>query len=82
MEIFFGQPVENYLKPYDNIQKITTGQRDDFITGSLLDYNYLKKTLKIIAIDLKKQQALDANQYSETTGIRGCISNRRGRSKD
>ena len=31
----FDQPVKNDLKTYDNIRKITTGQGDDYTTGSL-----------------------------------------------
>ena len=31
------------------------------ITGSLLDYPYFKDSYKMIAIDLSKQQALDAD---------------------
>ena len=58
---FFDQPVKNNLKTYDNIRKITTSQRDDYTTGRVLDYNYFNKYYKIIAIDLSKQQALDAN---------------------
>ena len=58
---FFDQPIKSEMKVYDNIRKTTTGQWDDYRTGSLLDYNYFKKHHKIIAIDLSKQQALDAN---------------------
>ena len=57
----FHQPVRNNLRIYDNIQKVTTGQGDDYATGYLLDYNYFNKHYKMIAIDLKKQQALDAD---------------------
>ena len=46
---------------HENIRKIDTGQGDDYTTGCLLDYNYFKKYYKMIAIDLSKQQALDAN---------------------
>ena len=58
---FFNQPIKNNLRTYDNIRKITTGQEDDYATGCLLDYHYFKEYYKIIAIDLSKQQALDAN---------------------
>ena len=58
---FFDQPVKNNLKTYDNIRKITTSQRDDCTTGCVQDYNYFNKYYKIIAIDLSKQEALDAN---------------------
>ena len=30
---FFDQPIKNYLKTYDNIRKIVTGQGDDCTTG-------------------------------------------------
>ena len=39
--------------------KIAIGQEDDYTTGCLLDYNYLKNHFKVIAIDLSKQEALD-----------------------
>ena len=58
---FFDQPVKNDKVTYENIRKITTGQGDDYTTGCLLDYTYLKKYYKMIAIDLSKQQALDAD---------------------
>ena len=57
---FFDQPVRNDLITYDNIRKIATGQGEDYTTGCLLDYDYIKKYYKIIPIDLSKQQALDA----------------------
>ena len=58
---FFDQPIKNDLKTYDNIRKIETGQGDDYTTECLLDYPYLKKYCKLIAIDLSKQQKLDAD---------------------
>ena len=39
---FFEQPVKNNSIRYDNIQKITTCQGDDYTTGSLMDYSYSK----------------------------------------
>ena len=58
---FFDQPINSMAKTYENIRKITTGQGDDYTTGCLLDYSYLKNHYKMNAIDLSKQQALDAN---------------------
>ena len=60
-EFFFDQTVKNALRTYDNIRKIATGQGDDYTTGSLLDYPYFEKYYKLIAIDLSKQQKLDAD---------------------
>ena len=48
-------------KTCKNIRKIATGQGDDYTRGCLLDYPYFKDHYKMIAIDLSKQQALDAN---------------------
>ena len=59
--IMIDQPIKNDLKTYDNIRKIATGQGDDYTTGCLLDYPYFKKYYKLIAIDLRKQQKLDAD---------------------
>ena len=58
---FFYQPVKNNLITYDNIRKIATGQGDDYATGCLLDYHYFNNYSKMIAIDLSKQQAVDAD---------------------
>ena len=58
---FFDQPINSDLKTYDNIRKIATGYGDDYTTGCLLDYTYFKDYYEKIAIDLTKQQALDAD---------------------
>ena len=58
---FFDQPIRNNLITYDNIRKISTGQGDYYTTGCLLDYDYFNKYYKMIATDLSKQQALDAD---------------------
>ena len=57
---FFGQPIRNDKVTYENIRKVAIGQGDDYTTGCLVDYTYFKK-YKMIAIDLGKQQALDAD---------------------
>ena len=57
---FFDQPVKNDKITYENIRKIATGQGDD-TTACLLDYIYFKKYYKMIAVDLSKQQAVNAD---------------------
>ena len=37
----FDQPVKNDMKTYNNIQKISAGQEDDYATGFLLDFPYI-----------------------------------------
>ena len=58
---FFDQPINNMNKTNENIRKIATGKGDDYTTGCLLDYSYFKENYKMIAIDLSKQQVLDAD---------------------
>ena len=58
-ENFFDQPIESNKVTYENIRKIATGQGDDYTTGCLLDYPYFAD--KMIAVDLSKHQALDAD---------------------
>ena len=57
----FDQPVKNDKVTYENIRKIATGRGDEYTTGCLLDYIYFKNYYKMIAVDLSKQQALDAD---------------------
>ena len=57
----FDQPIRNNLTTYYNIGKISTGQGDYYTTYCFLDYNNFKNYNKMIAIDLCKHQALDAN---------------------
>ena len=61
-ENVFHQPIKNNKVTYENIRKIATGQGDDYTTGCLLDYPYFTDTYKMIAGDLSKQQALDADR--------------------
>ena len=60
-ENFFHQPIKNNKITYDNIRKIAAGQGDDYTTACLLDYPYFTDTYKMIAVDLSKQQALEAD---------------------
>ena len=45
---FFGQPVKDNLITHEKIRKIVPGQGDDYTTGCLLDYSYLKKNIKLL----------------------------------
>ena len=60
-ENFFDQSIKNNKVTYENIRKIATGHGDDYTTGCLLHYSYFVDTYKTIAINLSKQQALDAD---------------------
>ena len=54
----FDQTVQNNKMTYENI---ASGQGDDYTNGFLLDYAYFRDIYKMIAIDLSKHQALDAD---------------------
>ena len=60
-ENFFDQLIKNNKVTYENISKIATGQGDDNTTGCLLDYSYFADTYKMTAVNLSRQQALDAD---------------------
>ena len=57
----FDPPTKSNIKTYENIRKIATSRGDDYTTDSLLDYPYFKENYKLLAMDLSKQQALDAD---------------------
>ena len=42
---FYDQPVNDLIKQYNEIRKISTGQGDDYATGFLLDFAYFEKKL-------------------------------------
>ena len=57
----FDQSIKNNKVTYVNIKKIATGQGDYYTKGCLLEYTYFKNYYKMIAINLSKQQVLDAD---------------------
>ena len=63
-ENLFDQPIKNRGVTYDNIRKIVIGYGDDNTTGCLLDYPYFLDTYQMIAVDLSRQRALDADLRS------------------
>ena len=76
---FYDQPINDSIKQYDNIRKISTGKGDDYTTGCLLDFHF-KKNYRIIAADLSKQKALDADsraiqQIIFTGKIKATVAN-------
>ena len=34
---FYDQPINDLIKQYDEVRKVSTGQRDDYTTRCLLD---------------------------------------------
>ena len=58
---FNDQAIKDSIKQYDEIKKISTGKGDDYTTGCLLNFPYFEKNYRLIAADLSKQKALDAD---------------------
>ena len=46
---------------YEEIRKLTTGQGEDYTTGCLSDYEYIKNHCKLISVDSSRQNKLDAD---------------------
>ena len=44
---FYDQPINDSIKQYDEIRKISTGQGDDYTNGCLLDFAYFEKKKQI-----------------------------------
>ena len=57
---FYDQPINDSIKQYDKVWKISTAQGNDYTTGCLLDFAYFEKSYRLIAADLSKQKVLDA----------------------
>ena len=77
---FYDQPINHSIKQCDELGKISTGQGDDYTTGCLLDFAYFENNYRLIAADLSKQKALDADsrpiqQISFTGKIKATVVN-------
>ena len=57
---FFDLPIKTQDKAYEKI--IDISRNNEYTTGNLLDYDYVKNYYKLIAIDLSKQQKLQENE--------------------
>ena len=58
---FFDKPIKDNKVTYENMRKVAIGKGDDYTSGCLLDYPYFRGSYKMIAVDLSRQQALDAD---------------------
>ena len=72
---FYDQTINDLIKQYDEVRKVSTGHGNDYTTGSLLDYAYFKEDYRLIAIDLSKQKALDADPRAiQQIVIQGAVA--------
>ena len=58
---FYDQAINDSMKQFDEVRKISKEQGDDYTTGCLLDFANFGKNYRLIAIGLSKQKALDAD---------------------
>ena len=58
---FYDQTINSEIKLYEEIKKLTTAQGEDYTTGCLLDYDFIKNHYRLIADDLSRQRELDAD---------------------
>ena len=58
---FYDQPINDSIRQYNKIRKLSPWKGDDYTTGCLLDFAYFEKNYSLIAVDLRKQKALDAD---------------------
>ena len=58
---FYDQPVDSDVKGYEEIRKLATEQSENYNTGCLLDYEYIKNHHRLIATYLSRQKELDAD---------------------
>ena len=79
---FYDQPINDSIKQYDEIRKVSTGQGADYTTGCLLNFAYFEKNYRLIAADLSKQKPLDADskaiqQIISTGKIKSTVADAR-----
>ena len=48
---FYDNPIESDIEKYRELKKVMIGKGEDYITGSLLDFDYFKKHYKLVAVD-------------------------------
>ena len=58
---FYDRSINDLIKQYDEVRKISAGQGDDYTTRCLLDFAYFEKNCRLLVADLSKQKALHAN---------------------
>ena len=58
---FYDQPLNDLIKKYDEVRKVSTGQGDDYTISCLLDFAYFKNNYRLIVTNLNKQKALNAD---------------------
>ena len=64
---FYDQAIDADVKRFEKIRKLLTGLVEDYTTGCLLDYDYIKNHCRLKAVDLSRQKKLilTSKQFSK-----------------
>ena len=54
----YDKPIDSDIKLCEENRKLTTGQREDYSTERLLDYEYIKSHHRLITVDLSRQKKI------------------------
>ena len=54
---FYDRPINDIIKQYNEVRKVSTGYGDNYTTACLLDYACFKDNDRLTAVDLSKQKA-------------------------
>ena len=49
---FYDRSINDLIKQYDEVRKISAGQGDDYTTRCLLDFAYFEKNYRLLVADL------------------------------
>ena len=64
---FYDQPIDDLIKQYDKVRKISIGQGDDYTTECLLDYAYFKELSEFQGIAGQKLRLYTVLEKSKET---------------
>ena len=74
---FYDQPIDNSIKQFDEVRKVSTGQGEDYTTGCLLDFAFFEKFVSWFKTILKNRESCIINGRKSTKYIRKRCSTRR-----
>ena len=57
----YDQPINSDIKRYEEIRRLTIRQSEDYTTGCLLNYEYVKNHCRLKAVHLNRQKELDVD---------------------
>ena len=62
----YDQPIDNSIKQFDKVRKVSTGQGEDYTTGCLLDFAFFEKFVSWFKTILKNQESFIINGRKST----------------